>query len=224
MYQSMWGCVWRAKKRIGVSACRRGERRIGVSAYRRIGVRRDVSAYQACGHAGVSAYRPMRDGETIRMRVWSNWNGARRSESVNTFRNIVMSSARHFRELDAYQGAMSLVIRVFELTKRFPSEERYALTDQVRRSSRSVCANLAEAWRKRRYQPAFVSKLSDAEAEPAEIQVHIEIAYRHGYLTQEVFQELDDACDKVLAQIVKMIDHADHWVIKAREARHTAAP
>jgi four helix bundle protein len=76
-----------------------------------------------------------------------------------------MKSIRHFRDLDVYQGAMALVMRVFELAKNFPSEERYALTDQIRRSSRSVCANLAEAWRKRRYQAAFVSKLNDAEAE-----------------------------------------------------------
>jgi four helix bundle protein len=128
-----------------------------------------------------------------------------------------MNAVRHFRDLDVYQEAMSLVMRVFELTNHFPSHERYALTDQIRRSSRSVCANLAEAWRKRRYQAAFVSKLSDAEAEAAETQVHAEIAFRHGYLKQQVFDELDDACDKILAQIVKMIDHADRWVIKPRE-------
>ena len=127
-----------------------------------------------------------------------------------------MSSVRHFRELDVYQGAMSLVMRIFELTRHFPVEERYTLTDQVRRSSRSVCANLAEAWRKRRYQAAFVSKLNDAETEAAETQVHAEIAFRHGYLSQEIFNEIDDACDKILAQIVKMIDQADRWVIKPR--------
>ena len=107
-----------------------------------------------------------------------------------------MSAAKHFRDLDVYQGAMSLVMRIFELTEQFPGRERYVLTDQVRRSSRSVCANLAEAWRKRRYEGAFVSKLSDAEAEAAETQVHIEIAYRLSYLNQEVFDELDDAYDK----------------------------
>src|ERR1700730_12540846 len=126
-----------------------------------------------------------------------------------------MSSVKHFRELAVYQGAMSLVIRIFELTKRFPIEERYTLTDQVRRSSRSVCANLAEAWRKRRYQAAFVSKLSDAETEAAETQVHAEIAFRQNYLKQEIFDEIDDACDKILAQIVKMIDHSDRWIVKS---------
>jgi four helix bundle protein len=111
---------------------------------------------------------------------------------------------------------MSLVMRIFELTKHFPIQERYTLTDQIRRSSRSVCANLAEAWRKRRYRAAFVSKLRDAETEAAETQVHAEIAFRHGYLKQEVFAELDDTCDKILAQVVKMIDQADRWVIRPR--------
>jgi four helix bundle protein len=112
----------------------------------------------------------------------------------------VMSAVKHFRELDVYQGAMSLVMRVFDLTKRFPIEERYSLIDQIRRSSRSICANLAEAWRRRRYQAAFVAKLNEAEAEAAETQVHFEIAYRHNYLSQDVYEELDDACDKILAQ------------------------
>jgi four helix bundle protein len=73
-----------------------------------------------------------------------------------------MKAAKHFRDLDVYQNAMTQVMRVFDLTKTFPSDERSALTDQVRRSSRSVSANVAEAWRKRRYQAAFVSKLNDA--------------------------------------------------------------
>jgi four helix bundle protein len=134
-----------------------------------------------------------------------------------------MNSVKHFRELDVYQGAMSLVLRIFELTKHFPVEEKYALTDQVRRSSRSVCANLAEAWRKRRYRAAFVSKLNDAETEVAETQVHVEIAFRHSYIRQEVFAELDDACDKILAQIVKMIDQADRWAIKPRGGKGVSA-
>jgi len=81
-----------------------------------------------------------------------------------------MKSIRHFRELDVYQEAMSLVMHITELTKSFPSEERFALTDQIRESSRSICANLAEAWSKRRYEAAFVAKLNDAETEAAETQ------------------------------------------------------
>jgi four helix bundle protein len=127
-----------------------------------------------------------------------------------------MQPVKHFRELDVYQRAMSLVLGIFELTKHFPIEERYSLTNQIRRSSRSVCANLAEAWRRRRYQAAFVLRLNDAEAEAAETQVHIEIAFRHHHLSRQVFEELDDACDKILAQIAKMIDQADRWAISQK--------
>jgi four helix bundle protein len=90
---------------------------------------------------------------------------------------------RRFRGLDVYQNALAAGLRVYELTKRFPTEERHALTDQARRSSRSVCANLAEAWRKRRYEAAFIAKLSDAEGEAAETQIHLEFAFRHSYLS-----------------------------------------
>ena len=75
---------------------------------------------------------------------------------------------RHFRDLDVYQNALETGLRVYDLSKKFPDDERYALTDQVRRSSRSVCANIAEAWRKRRYTAAFILKLSDSEGETAE--------------------------------------------------------
>lgn len=122
--------------------------------------------------------------------------------------------ARHFRDLDVYQGGMDLVMRISEISKNFPNEER--LTDQIRRSSRSVCANLAEAWRKRRYRAAFILKLNDAETEAGESQVHIEIALRHGYIDELEFRELDDAYEKVQSQIINMIDHADRWVIKPR--------
>jgi four helix bundle protein len=103
---------------------------------------------------------------------------------------------RHFRDLDVYQNALAAGLRVYELTKRFPIEERYALTDQARRSSRSVCANIAEAWRKRRYEAAFIAKLSDAEGEAAETQVHLEFAFRHSYLSHDEFVSVDDAYEK----------------------------
>src|SRR5574341_1374439 len=112
-----------------------------------------------------------------------------------------MSIIKHFRELDVYRTAMDSTMQVFQLSKSFPAEERYSLTDQVRRSSRSVCANLAETWRKRRYEAAFVSKLSDAETEAAETQVWAEIAYHSGYLKPEVFAQLDNAYDKIIGQI-----------------------
>lgn len=79
-----------------------------------------------------------------------------------------MSRVRSHEDLDVYQMAFEASMHIFKLTTQFPPEEKYALTDQVRRSSRSVCGNLAEAWRKRRYEAAFISKLNDAEAEAAE--------------------------------------------------------
>ena len=121
---------------------------------------------------------------------------------------------RHFRDLDVYQNALATGLRVYELSKKFPPEERYALTDQIRRSSRSVCANIAEAWRKRRYEAAFVSKLSDAETEAAETQVHAEFAFHHGYLSREEFLKVDDAYEKIIGQLVKMIDQPQKWLIR----------
>jgi len=86
-----------------------------------------------------------------------------------------MRIIRH-TELEVYQKAFALAMEVFELSKSFPKEERYSLVDQIRRSSRSVCTNLAEAWRKRRYEAAFISKLSDSKAEAAETQVWLQFA------------------------------------------------
>jgi len=120
----------------------------------------------------------------------------------------------NFRELRVYQNAMSAAMRIFDLTKAFPAEEKYSMTDQMRRSSRSVCANLAEAWRKRRYQNAFIAKLSDSESEACETQVWLDFAQNCGYLNEQKRQELDDVYDQIIAQIVKMIQEADKWLIK----------
>jgi four helix bundle protein len=118
---------------------------------------------------------------------------------------------KHFRELDVYQNALKAAMEIFEISKRFPNEERFSLTDQVRRSSRSVCANISEAWRKRRYAAAFVSKLNDAEGEAAETQVQFEIASLCGYLDGAGFQRLDDIYDKIIGQLVNMAEHPEKW-------------
>src|SRR6266699_2784595 len=107
-----------------------------------------------------------------------------------------------YKDLRVYRLAFESAMEIFELGKRFPSEEKFSLTDQIRRSSRSVCANIAEAWRKRRYEAAFVSKLSDAETEAAETQVHAEFTFRHGYLSQDEFLKVDDAYEKIIGQLV----------------------
>ena len=105
-------------------------------------------------------------------------------------------------------------MRIFELSKEFPKEERYSLTDQIRRASRSVCGNLAEAWRKRRYQAAFVSKLSDAETEAAETQVWLEFAVKCGYVTRDEGRTLYTTYDEILRTIVGMINHPETWVLR----------
>jgi four helix bundle protein len=117
------------------------------------------------------------------------------------------------RDLEVYEKAFDAAMRVFALSKSFPNDERYSLTDQIRRSSRSVCANLAEAWRKRRYENAFISKLSDAEAEAAETQVWLEFAVKCGYASREAPAELYVAYDEITATIVGMINHASSWII-----------
>ena len=94
-----------------------------------------------------------------------------------------MENIRSYRELRVYQAAFEAAMQIFELTKSFPAEERFSMTDQMRRASRSVCSNIAEAWRKRRYEAHFVSKLSDAETEAEETRVWLQFAQRCGYLT-----------------------------------------
>ena len=108
-----------------------------------------------------------------------------------------------------FEGAM----RIFELSQKFPAEERYSLTDPLRRSSRSVCANLAEAWRKRRYEGAFVLKLSDAEAEAAETQTWLEFAVKCGYLEAETGRELYQSYHHLLGKLVTMINNPAPWLI-----------
>ena len=107
---------------------------------------------------------------------------------------------------------MKWAMEIFELTKRFPTEERYSMTDQVRRSSRSVCTNIAEAWRKRSYQAHFLSKLSDVQSEAEETRVWLEFALKCGYLSKVHFLEIDDAYDHIGAQLIKMIIRPHDWV------------
>jgi four helix bundle protein len=119
-----------------------------------------------------------------------------------------------YRELRVYQAALEAAMQIFEVSKGFPVEEKFSLVDQVRRSSRSVCANLAEAWRKRRYQALFVSKLSDAESEAEETRVWLEFARRCGYLAETQAEELDDKYDMILGQLVRMISAPERWTVR----------
>jgi four helix bundle protein len=123
------------------------------------------------------------------------------------------------KELRVYQQAMDAAMEIFRITKGFPAEEKFSLVDQIRRSSRSVCANIAEGWRKRRYKPAFVAKLSDAESEACETQVWLEFANRCGYLDVSKRTDMELTYNQIIGQLVKMIDNADKWLISKQEPR-----
>ncbi|MFB2924031.1 four helix bundle protein [Aerosakkonema funiforme] len=120
------------------------------------------------------------------------------------------------RDLEVYQLAFDVAMQIFELSKKFPVEERYSLTDQIRRSSRSVCANLAEAWRKRRYQAAFIAKLSDSETEAAETQSWIEFAVKCNYLEVEQGRELYRSYNHIIGMLVNMINNPSPWLMRNR--------
>ena len=115
--------------------------------------------------------------------------------------------------LEVYQMAFETAMRIFEVSKRFPREETYSLTDQIRRSSRSVCSNIAEAWRKRRYEAAFVSKLNDAESEAAETQTWLQFAVECGYLAPEIGAELRQTYDYIIGKLVNIIINPKPWLM-----------
>jgi four helix bundle protein len=121
--------------------------------------------------------------------------------------------AKSHRELDVYQKAVEAAMRVYEHTKSFPREEMYSLTDQIRRSSRSVAANFAEAWRRRRYEAAFVAKLTDCEAEAAETQTWIEFAVRCNLLEREAGAALYREYEEILRMLVAMILKPESWLL-----------
>jgi four helix bundle protein len=126
-----------------------------------------------------------------------------------------MENIRSYKELRVYRSAMEAAMQIFELTRTFPAEERYSLTDQIRRASRSVCANIGEGWRKRRYPAHFVSKLSDSETEAEETRVWLEFSWKCGYLTRERAEELDRRYDLIIGQLVRMIQTPEQWTIRS---------
>lgn len=139
----------------------------------------------------------MSEGETER---------GREAGAVRTRKAI-----RRHTELEVFQRSFDAAMDLFWLSKKFPIEERYSLTDQVRRSSRSVAANLTEAWRKRRYPASFVAKLSDAEAEATETQTWIRFAESCEYLPEVEASKLLSDYDAIIGKLVTMIQHPDHW-------------
>jgi len=108
------------------------------------------------------------------------------------------------RELDVYKLAFDTAMEIYNISKSFPKEEKYALIDQIRRSSRSICANIAEAWRKRKYIAMFINKLSDAGQEAAETQTWLEFALKCNYIDKKIFDKLDEQYEHIFAMLITM--------------------
>lgn len=130
-------------------------------------------------------------------------------------------------ELRIYRRAFEASMQVFEWSKRWPKEERYALTDQARRSSRSVCANLSEAWAKRRYPKHFINKLSDAHGEAEETLTWLRFAVRCGYPTGENIDQFTTRYREVIGGLINMMNRPDRWcgpAQKVEEEHHVYCP
>ncbi|MHC4599781.1 MAG: four helix bundle protein [Planctomycetota bacterium] len=126
----------------------------------------------------------------------------------------------HFTELEVFKNAYGASQEIFKISKEYPEEEKYSLTSQIRKSTRSVCANIAEACRKRRYyEKHFVSKLSDADAEAGETQVWLLYSKDCGHMDSGTFNKFWDRYDKICAQLVLMMDHPEKWCIGVGQRR-----
>jgi four helix bundle protein len=130
-----------------------------------------------------------------------------------------MDKPKGHRDLIVYQKAFSLAMKIFDLTKRFPKEETYSLVDQIRRSSRSVCSCLAEAYRKRRYQPYFVNKLTDADGENSETIVWLEFSLSSGYISAEQFNDMEQAAEEVGRILSSMIANPEKFLPKGEKIK-----
>lgn len=115
------------------------------------------------------------------------------------------------RDLEVYQIAFDTAMQIFQMTKSFPVDERYSLIDQIRRSARSVCSNLSESWRKRRYKAVFINKLSDASQEAGETQTWLEFALKCGYINKQVFDKLDEKYEHIFAMLITMERKVDSF-------------
>ncbi len=111
---------------------------------------------------------------------------------------------RHFRDLEVYSRSFDAAMSIFQMTKAFPQEERYSLVDQIRRSSRSVCSNLAESWRKRRYLGVFKNKITDSMMEASETQCWLEFSLACKYIKQSEFDNLDNDYEQIISMLNSM--------------------
>lgn len=126
-----------------------------------------------------------------------------------------MAEIKSFRDLDVYRLAREQSKQIFVLSKNFPVEERFSLTDQIRRSSRAVNAMIAEAWARRMYRAAFVNKTNEAMGEAMETQAWLDDALHCGYITQQQYHELDEAWQKIGGMLNRMIERADDFCRRA---------
>lgn len=133
-----------------------------------------------------------------------------------------MAQIRSAKELIVYQKAYRLAMAVFQITKSFPSEERYALTSQIRRSSRSVCLNLREAWAKRRYEAHFISKLTDCDSENSETDSSLDFARDCGYIPPEQHKELTGLCQEIGKMLGAIMNNPKPFLITERRSRPSA--
>ncbi len=120
---------------------------------------------------------------------------------------------RDHRELEVYKLAFKCAMEIFQISKSFPKEEKYSLTDQIRRSSRSVCANISEAFRKRRYPKSFIAKLVDSEGEAAESQTWLQFAIECKYIEKNVADRLSEEFDKIIGKLVTMENQSEKWTV-----------
>ena len=134
-----------------------------------------------------------------------------KQENAMTEKKTGLPYAKSFFDLIVYQKARDLQRHVFEVSKGFPREEAYSLTDQIRRASRSIGAQIAEAWAKRRYEKHFISKLTDADAEQRETQHWIETACDCGYVSPEISRQLLDFCQQIGRMLCTMIERAGEF-------------
>lgn len=125
------------------------------------------------------------------------------------------SQIKSVRDLEVYKLAFKTAMEIYELSKKFPSDEKYSLTDQVRRSSRSVCTCLAEGWRKRKYEKVFINKLSDSAQEAAESQTWLEFALACKYIDEVQFKDFDEKYEHVFAMLYTMEEKVDCFCIKS---------
>jgi four helix bundle protein len=126
----------------------------------------------------------------------------------------------HHWQLDVYKLSIEAAMSLFELSKKFPREEMYSLTDQVRRSSRSVSSHISEGWRRRRYEAAFCEKLNGAESEAAETQTWIEYSVRCGYITAKEGRELHRSYDHIMGKLVNMQNKPEVWLLQNPRTRN----